>query len=182
MTDIFRLALAHTAAWEKGKANHPKDPGGVTNMGMTQALYDKMRTKYPELATWPASVNDLTPEQVNHCFQLEFWMPCHCAELPEALAVAVFDAAVNTGAGDARRWLQKALGVKVDGWIGPGTLAAARSCNQLKALSEFHALRAWSYMLQDAIDDDFGLGWSRRLIDTHNVAVGLIPPTGAPAT
>lgn len=173
--DIFQIAIAHTALWEKGKANHPKDPGGLTNMGLTQKLYDAMRAKYDVLRTYPPSVNDLTQDQVNNCFRLEFWLPCHCNELPPALALPVFDAAVNSGAGDARKWLQQALRVKVDGWIGAKTIEAAKNCDLKVVVTEFHSLRCWHYMLEDEIDDTFGLGWGRRLIDTHNVALELIP-------
>lgn len=175
---VFDIALAHTLLWEKGKVNHPKDPGGLTNLGMTQKLWDAIHSKHDMLIHYPVSVMELNATQVGTAFSMEFWNPCHCEDLHPALAIAVFDAAVNSGAGDARRWLQQALRVKVDGWIGPGTIAAARSCDLKATLTEFHSFRAWHYMLQDGIDDDFGLGWSRRLFDTHNVAVGLILPTG----
>lgn len=168
----FEWALAHTLGWEKGLADHAKDPGGRTNLGITQATLNAAREEYPEL-NLPMSVDELTVAQATSIYQRKYWDACHCSDLPQGLAIAVFDAAVNTNASKVRKWLQKSLGVQPDGWIGPRTIAAAKACNLKKTISEFHSLRAFNYMLLDDIDDDFGLGWSRRLIDTHNVAMGF---------
>jgi lysozyme family protein len=168
MTDSFQLAMSHTLGWEKGKSNHPNDPGGLTFRGITQATLDDTRRLFPE---WnlPSRVTDLNDAQIERIYRVRYFDACHCGELPPAFAVAVFDAAVNTDASKVRRWLQKSLRVTPDGWLGPKTIDAAKRAG-LVELSEFHALRAYHYMLQDSIDDDFGLGWSRRLIDTHNVS------------
>lgn len=169
----FDWALAHTLKWEKGLVDHRNDPGGRTNLGITQGTFNAAREEYPDL-NLPSTVDELTVEQATLIYRHRYWDACHCGELPQSLAIVVFDAAVNTNASKVRKWLQKALGVLPDGWIGPRTISAAKTCDLKKTISEFHALRAFNYMLLDDIDQDFGLGWSRRLIDTHNVAIGFV--------
>lgn len=174
----FERCLAHTLGIEGGLSNHPKDPGGLTNFGVTQELLDRVRVQYrPQFSSFPTSVIDLKVEQASFLYQLVFWEENKCGEFPLPLALAYFDAMVNSNVSKVRKWLQKALQVTPDGWIGPGTIDAAKKLTPwdlAKAISEFHALRAYNYMLQDDIDDDFGLGWARRLINTHNVSIGLI--------
>lgn len=78
------------------------------------------------------------------------------------LALIVFDAAVNNGVGQAARWLQAALGVTVDGVIGPATRAALAKANAEEVLTELHASRI--YMMAGLNTwKTFGRGWSRRL-------------------
>jgi len=55
-----------------------------------------------------------------------YWTPIQGDKLPPALAVVVFDHAVNAGPPKATRLLQAALGASVDGVMGRQTLAAAR--------------------------------------------------------
>lgn len=168
----FDKALSHVLLYEGGLSDHPNDPGGRTFKGITQGKLDEIRSRYVD-SVLPEKAEELKDDQVAFIYKAEYWMPIHGDELPEPLAIVAMDAAVNAGVGRARRWLQQALKVKVDGWIGPGTLASAKSCDVIKTVAEFDALRAFHYMLQDSIDDDFGLGWARRLIATHNFAMGI---------
>lgn len=173
----FERCLAHTLGIEKGVSDHPRDPGGLTNFGWTQELLERVRTLYAQFKNYPASVIDLTVDHAALLYEIVFWNENKCGEFPLPLALPYFDAMVNSKVSKVRVWLQKALKVTPDGWIGPGTIEAARKLTPYElreAITEFHALRAFNYMLQDDIDDDFGLGWARRLMKTHNVAMTLI--------
>lgn len=169
----FDWAMAHTLKWEGGYSNHAADPGGRTMLGITQAVLDECRRDFQEL-NLPEHVEVLTAPQATAIYQRKYWSACHCEELPPAIALVVFDAAVNAGVGRARKWLQQSLRVKADGWIGQNTIAASKTADLCKAISEFHSLRLYHYMLLDTLDDTFALGWSRRTIDTHNVAMGFV--------
>ena len=168
----FDRALQHVLTWEGGLVDHPADPGGRTNHGITQITLRDARQAWPAL-NLPTDVGLLTHAQVAEIYRRMYWNACRCDELPDALALVVFDAAVNAGVAKARQWLQRALKVKVDGDIGPKTLTAARLADARKAVSEVNALRAFHYMLLDDIDQDFGLGWARRLFATHNAALEI---------
>lgn len=93
--------------------NDPNDPGGTTKYGISQR-------SYPHI-----DIPTLTIDQAKMLYRRDFWEPCGCDELPSAFAIATFDCAVNQGMGPAKRLLQIALDIEVDGVIGPKTIAAA---------------------------------------------------------
>jgi lysozyme family protein len=165
----FDSAVEHIRREEGGLVDHPSDPGGRTIFGITQRTLDAARAAFPDLKL-PDRVDDLTWPQAKEIYRRNYWQPIRGDELPAALALAVLDAAVNASPQRATRWLQQALRVAADGWLGAQTILAARRCDQPKTLREFHARRAHHYMLQDSTDDVFGLGWARRLINTHDAA------------
>lgn len=166
----FDAAVAHVLLEEKGLSDHPNDPGGRTNLGITQRLLDEVRKLSPTL-NLPLKVDHLTAAHAREIYRLHFWDAVRGDELPRAIALFTLDAAVNSSPARAIRWLQLALGVKADGWIGARTLAAARHADVRTLLGELSARRAHHYMLQDETDDDFGLGWARRLFRTYNAAL-----------
>ncbi len=166
----FDIAVEHVRSEEGGLVDNPLDPGGRTNFGITQRLLDQCRAASPR-AGFPARVDDLTWSQARDIYRSQFWQPMRADELPDGLSLLMLDTAVNCGVNRAAKWLQLALGVPSDGWIGARTIAAARAQAPLAVLSELSARRAHHYMLQDSIDDEFGLGWARRLFRTFNASV-----------
>jgi len=83
---------------------------------------------------------------------------------------ALFDAAVNQGVDTASRMLQAAIGVKVDGIVGPKTLAAAWRKNGTNVVLEIAAQRGYRYGCTGHFTR-FGLGWMRRLMDSTSVSL-----------
>lgn len=98
---------------EGGLVDNPNDPGGLTKYGISQAAF-------PDL-----DIRALTPEQAIAIYATNYWEPAKCPALPPPLALVHFDAAVNCGVGQAARFLEQAVGVTVDGIVGPITIAAA---------------------------------------------------------
>lgn len=173
MQGAYQMGLTHVLNWEGGEVNDPRDPGGHTNFGITQKTLDRARWKWPD-AGLPKSVSDLEPEHVQFIYRKDYWDVCRCSELPAAVAVQVFDAAVNQGPEDAIRFLQKAAGAKADGKIGPLTISAANNCDAHKLAREFAAYRGHDYALLDHLDDIYGLGWMRRLMACYELALRLV--------
>lgn len=155
---------------EGGLVDDHRDPGGRTNLGVTQRVLDSVRIEHPELAL-PYRVDDLTFPNAKGIFKVRYWDLVCGDELPGPLALLLFDAAVNQGVGDATLFLQRALSVKVDGVIGKITLAAANSRPLKPLLAEVAAQRGYDYALNDKIDDVFGLGWMRRLFTCYTLAL-----------
>jgi len=120
----FEQALEHVLRFEGGYVNHPDDPGGATNFGVTQATYDAWR-RNRGLA--PRPVKQIERSEVEAIYRERYWKEARCDDLPPELRLIHFDAAVNCGTENAIRFLQRALGVKVDGVFGPVTLGAARA-------------------------------------------------------
>lgn len=92
--------------------NDPDDPGGATRWGISQRAYPSL------------DIRNLTEAQAKQIYFVDYWKAAHCAEIPEPLAVAVFDAAVNQGVGAAVTLLQEAVKANPDGQWGPKTQAA----------------------------------------------------------
>lgn len=116
----LRLVLAH----EGGYVDHPRDPGGATNMGITRGT----------LSIWlgrsatKSDVRHLTVQTAGRIYRANYWAPVSGDDLPAGLDYVVFDAAVNSGPKRSVKWLQGALGFAgrdLDGAMGNKTLAAA---------------------------------------------------------
>lgn len=163
MMDLFETALAHVLKWEGGEkyTNDPRDPGGETKFGIA-------KRSHPDV-----NIAALTHEQAADIYRDEYWNICRCDALPAPLAFMVFDTAVNQGVAFAIKTLQRALGVTADGHLGPQTLVAVKAANVSAVLRDYAARRMYHYMLLDDLDDTYGLGWSRRIIDTTLVASGV---------
>lgn len=101
----IELALAFTLRKdiEGGYVNNLKDPGGETNLGVTQKTY----SAYCKEHNIPQkNMKDLTVEDVTPIYKEKYWDECGCDLLDPKFAVCVFDAAVNCGPSRAIRWKQ----------------------------------------------------------------------------
>ena len=111
MNSNFQASLAHVLQSEGGYVNNPADPGGMTNLGCTKAVWE-------EFVGHPVSEADmrgLTPDDVAPLYKRKYWDKVSGDDLPAGLDYAVFDAAINSGPGRAAKWLQEAVGVTADG-------------------------------------------------------------------
>ena len=161
---VFDRAFAVVVGHEGGYSAERADPGNWT--GGTVGAGRLAGTRFGiSAATYPAlDIANLTLADAQAIYRRDYWDRVQADALPPALALLVFDAAVNNGVGRAGRWLQSAAGVAVDGQIGPATLAAvAKAAGDGAALcGEFMALRL-SFMASLPTWRAFGLGWARRL-------------------
>lgn len=171
MTRAFDAALKVVLHHEGGYVDHPKDPGGRTNMGITQKVLDMANSPAIGMTGLPNDVRALTYDDAAAIYHALYWNAVSGDDLPPGVAMIVFDCAVNQGVARAKSVLQYALGVAVDGRIGPATLAAVAKANPVNLIREIAARRAHAYMKLDSIDDTFGLGWARRLFDVYDCAI-----------
>ncbi len=176
--DKFDVALRHVLAMEGGWTDDPHDPGGPTNKGITLAVYARERNIEITSANFAELKSDLRaiPDAlVRSIYESRYWQPAHCQALRPSLALMHFDAGVNHGVGAAARFLQEALGVEIDGEIGPITLGAARRADPCEALAKYAAIRRRRYRSLPHFWR-FGRGWLRRVDATLGAATRLIPP------
>lgn len=167
MNNNFEKALALVLEHEGGYVNHPKDPGGATNKGVTQAVYDayrKMRGR------GPMSVKFITEDELRAIYKFQYWDKVQGDFLPIGLDYAVFDFAVNSGVTRASKYLQAVLGVAQDGQIGAKTLAAIQSpTHVINALCD----RRMGFLRNLKTFLTFGKGWTRRVTDVRNHALEM---------
>lgn len=151
----FSEALQHVLKHEGGYIDHPDDPGGETNFGITVAVA-RENGYLGDMRTIPMSV-------VESIYKRKYWDKVRADEMPESVRFALFDYAVNSGSGAAIRALQRVLGVADDGVIGPMTLAAAKAQSAgLGARLNGYRLK---FMTELKIWPTFGKGWARRIAD-----------------
>jgi len=193
MQTTFDFALAYLLSpeIEGGYVDHVDDRGGATKYGISLAylrhLPDGDLDGFVDgdlNRDGKVDARDivmLTPEDAARLYRSGFWLPCRCDDLPPALAVALFDFAVNSGPAIARRGLQEALGVKVDGVLGPRTLAAAEKADP-SALARFLAVRCRfiaGIIRRDPSQAAFELGWYKRFFLLHSAALAIAGAVGA---
>jgi lysozyme family protein len=169
MRDNFEICLAHVLSHEGGYSDHPSDPGGATNLGITRAVLEAWRG----VAVTEADVKALTRAEAAAIYRKRYWDAVRGDELPAGLDLAVFDCAVNQGVSRAAHILQATVGVLQDGKIGPITLAAVHRGSVHGGILEFQARRMVAYGLLASLFKVFGLGWARRLTSTVHAAISL---------
>lgn len=172
MKENISLALRHVLAHEGGFVNHPKDPGGATNRGVTQKVYDAYRARQGQPTR---SVRAITASEIADIYERQYWDAIRGDDLPSGLDYAVFDYAVNSGPRRAAMDLQRELGFAgkdVDGIIGQITLAAITKVDVFDLIERLCArrmrflkgLRHWS---------TFGRGWTRRVEEVRLAAIQM---------
>ena len=154
---------------EGGYVNHPKDPGGETNLGVTKRVYEEHGgTK---------DMKDLTVEDVAPIYKKGYWDKMKGDDLPSGLDLCVFDFGVNAGPGRSAKYLQTMIGTVADGGIGPNTLkAVANYVEEVgleQAVENFQQARQGYYEKLSTFDT-FGKGWTRRVTETTELAKSFI--------
>ena len=163
MQSNFARALELVLAHEGGWSDHPKDPGGATNLGVTQRVYDAWRRNE---GLGSRSVRDISLHEAGRIYRMQYWDRARCDDLPPGVDYATFDYCVNSGVSRAVRALQRQLDVDADAVIGEVTLAALRGFNDPHEIGDLildycadrmtflKGLRHWR---------TFGRGWTRRV-------------------
>lgn len=175
MESNFDSALRHTLKHEGGKVDHPKDPGGRTNQGVTQRVYSAYRSRR---GLSPRDVYLMSDAERDEIYRKQYWDPCRCDALPVGLDYAVFDGAVNSGPVQSAKWLQRALGSyyrgSIDGMIGQGTLAAVSSHPNKAALLAGMLDRRMAFLRALKTWGTFGRGWTNRINGVRKVATEML--------
>tara|TARA_E500000331_G_scaffold342625_1_gene376458 strand:+ start:664 stop:1176 length:513 start_codon:yes stop_codon:yes gene_type:complete len=155
---------------EGGYVNHPKDPGGETNMGVTKRVYEE----------WGGTkdMKDLTFEDVAPIYKKNYWDRVKGDDLSSGLDLCIFDFGVNAGTGRAAKFIQKMIGVTADGGIGPQTLRALgiyeEEVGGVAEVIKEYQIRRQEYYESLSTFKTFGRGWTRRVNETTQSALKLI--------
>lgn len=165
MKENFESSLAAVLHHEGGYVNNPKDPGGMTNLGCTKAVWEEW-VKHP---VTEADMRALTPADVTPLYRAKFWDKVKGDDLPAGLDYAVFDAAINSGPGRAAKWLQEVVGVTADGAIGPGTMKAVLAVDPAELVSAY-SFKRMNFLRGLSAWPTFGKGWGRRVTEVESTA------------
>jgi len=165
MKENFDDALKAVLHHEGGYVHHPRDPGGMTNLGVTKKVWEEW-VGHP---VDEKAIRALTPEMVGPLYKKKYWDAVRGDDLPDGVDYIVFDTAINSGPGRAIKFLQGCVGADMDGALGPKTMAAVRAADP-KQLVEDYAKRRLSFLQDLPTWGTFGKGWSRRVAEVENTA------------
>jgi lysozyme family protein len=171
----FAVALPVILAHEGGSkyTNTLGDRGGPTKYGITHRTLADWRNR----PVSPEDVRTLTALEAADIYRNRYWQKCRCDEIKDqTVATKVFDVAVNLGVmrrgEDAAEILQRAVNccsppalLRVDGWIGDQTIAAANLCDSMRLVSAL-CMEQRNYYLNLIADnpsqEKFRAGWLSR--------------------
>jgi lysozyme family protein len=168
MQENFKDSLNHVLSHEGGYVNHPRDPGGATNKGITLKVY---RDFYGE-HLGKEDLRQITIREAGAIYLKNYWDKCKCDGLAAGVDYTVFDQAVNSGPSRSIKWLQMAVGAKADGVLGSKTRAAVAKRDPATVVNAMCDERL-AFLRRLGHWRDFGRGWSRRVADVRQQAVKL---------
>jgi lysozyme family protein len=178
--DTYPEAIRRLLKSEGGYVNHPADPGGPTNFGITIHDY----RKYVKADATAADVRAMRIAEARVIYRTKYWDAMRCDALPAGIDYCIFDYAVNSGTGRAPKVLQRVLAASVTGRMDEVTVAMAgqREASALvnaicdERMRFLKSLKTWPV---------FGAGWSRRVAEVRAAALTLAAnakPGTTPAT
>jgi lysozyme family protein len=163
--EALRRVLTH----EGGYSNHPSDPGGPTNFGITIHDY----RKYVKPNATAADVRAMPLAEAKAIYRSKYWNAMRCDELPAGIDYAVFDYGVNSGLQRAGKVLRRVLKLPDDSHVvSDAVLSAARRKDPVKVieaicderLAFLKRLKTWPV---------FGKGWGPRVKEVRTAAVAM---------
>ena len=160
MNNNFPKCLEVILKSEGGYVNDPHDRGGETNMGISKRAF-------PDV-----DIKNLTKEHASAIYKKYYWDKVQGDGLPSGLDLVVFDSAVNSGPAQAVKWLQRSIGVKDDGVLGPITIMALQKANKASVIDKFLDQRL-TFLKSLSTWSRYGKGWGTRVEDIRKLAHGM---------
>jgi lysozyme family protein len=169
----FDACLSEVLGHEGGYVDHPSDPGGATNMGITHKTLARWRKVSPWTALPRSEVEKLTRNEAALIYRANYWNACKAGSMPAGLDLALFDFAVNSGPDRAVRTLQAALGVAADGEVGPVTLTAAEKGDTTRLINAL-CDRRLGFLERLTTYATFGRGWTKRVASVRAASLAAV--------
>lgn len=165
---MFEQCVGFILRHEGGYVNDPLDPGGETCYGIC-------KRSYPQV-----DISTLTPDMAAKIYRSDYWQPLRADQMPAALALLVFDTAVNCGLTRTASWLQEEInglldirgpggmlqnGLAVDGIIGPETIRALIRVDLARLIAAIISRRQLHYLCLAKRSPQYLRGWIIRTTD-----------------
>jgi lysozyme family protein len=171
MQSNFEKCLAKMLAHEGGYVHHEKDPGGMTNLGVTKRVWEEWVGHFVS----EKEMRKLTPLMVAPLYKRKYWDACRADELLSGVDYCVFDVAVNSGPGRAIKFLQSCVGATPDGGFGSITLALVKKAEEDPVrLVELYCAKRLEFLQSLKTFEVFGKGWSRRVAEVKEEALKML--------
>lgn len=168
-TSNFQACVDLVLGQEGGFSNHPRDPGGATQYGITLATLRDVRGDDTLTA---ADVQALDKQTACEIYRTRYWNVLRCDDLPRGVDLVVFDFGVNAGPSRSARLLQKTIGAEADGSVGPATIGAAKQIDPKMVITSFSAGRL-EYHRSLPTWETFRNGWTSRINTIQKAALDM---------
>ena len=170
MNSNFEKCLEMLLVHEGGFVNHPDDPGGMTNLGVTKQTWQE----WVGHDVSEKEMRNLTPLMVAPLYKRKYWDACRADELISGLDYCVFDVSVNSGVGRAIKLLQSTVGATPDGGYGSITAALVKKAEENpENVIELYCARRLEFLQSLKAFPVFGKGWSRRVAEVKEKALEM---------
>ena len=171
MNSNFDLCLKYVLMHEGGYIHHEQDPGGRTNLGVTQRVWEEW-VGHP---VTEKEMRNLTPLMVKPLYKRKYWDACRADDLISGVDYCVFDVAVNSGPGRAIKLLQSCVGATPDGGFGSITLALTKKAeSEPTKLIEDYCAKRLEFLQSLRTFPTFGKGWTRRVEEVKAEALKML--------
>lgn len=170
MQNNFEKCLEMLLVHEGGYIDHPQDPGGMTNLGVTKQTWQE----WVGHDVSEKEMRSLTPTMVAPLYKRKYWDACRADELVAGLDYCVFDVSVNSGVGRAIKLLQSTVGATPDGGYGSITAALVKKAEENpENVIELYCARRLEFLQTLKAFPIFGKGWSRRVAEVKAKALEM---------
>lgn len=173
MKGNFDSSFAKVIESEGGYSNDPLDTGGETNLGVTKAAW----SAYLGRPVQDGEMKALTVDVVKPFYKQLYWDKVNGDNLPKGLDYVAFDFAVNAGPAQAVKFIQRGVGVKDDGVIGPVTLSKIAQANTRMLILGFTNQKELFYrniVARKPEQNRFLKGWLTRVSTTEAKAMTML--------
>jgi lysozyme family protein len=168
-TWTYDEALRRLLAHEGGYTNHPSDPGGPTNFGITIHDY----RKYIKPNATAADVRAMRVDQAKAIYRAKYWNAQRCDELPAGVDYSVFDYGVNSGIGRSGKVLRRVIGLPDTTHVVTDEVLRAVAKRDPKALVTAINDERLAFLKRLKTWPVFGKGWSTRVAGVRSVSLRM---------
>lgn len=167
--ESYSAALTRLLKDEGGYTDHPSDPGGPTNFGITLAdarRYWKGNATADDVRMLPQSV-------ARKIYREQYWNALRCDELPAGVDYAVFDYGVNSGVGRAGKVLRRSLKLSDRTSVVSDDVIAAAKASAARDLVVAICAERLAFLKSLKTFSVFGRGWTARVSGVRAAALAM---------
>jgi lysozyme family protein len=179
----FERCVAIVLKHEGGYVDHPSDPGGATNHGISLRYARTLGSMLDLDDDGDVDKHDIllvTPAKAALVYRQWFWADVRGDDLPAGIDLCMFDFAVNSGPSRAIKYAQQVVRVEADGFIGPVTMAALQKADPRSFIMHYQEdresfLRSLRNPKTGLLQwNTFGRGWKHRVDDVKQAALAMV--------
>lgn len=166
----YEESLKRLLRHEGGYTNHPSDPGGPTNFGIT--IYDYRKYVKPDAVA--SDVKAMRLDEAKSIYRAKYWDAQKCDDLPSGVDYSIFDYGVNSGIGRSGKVLRRVVGLPSDTHVVNDAVIKAVQSRDAKELVESINAERLAFLKRLKTWPVFGTGWGRRVTEVRAISLRML--------